>query len=416
MVTVAFLVPLAAVVKVVAADRATSVADQEARSLQGVLSAVPAAGLPSVLDQLNAGSSGREAAAFLPDGQEVGASLHVPAAELRLAREGRAFTTASNGQTRVWVSVRLGSGSTFAGVVMVPARLLDAGVLRAWLVLVALGLLIIVLGLLLADRLAHTMVRSVESLGSVTRRLRQGDLAARVEPDGPPEIANVGRAVNELADRIIELLATEREAAADLSHSLRTPLAALQLEADSLRSPAERRRIGLAVAGMTDAVSDVIRQVREDRSRPVATEADLAAAIRDRLAFWALLAGEQSRLATSHLPPTPVIVGVPVSELAAAIDALVGNVFAHTPEGTAFTVDLTVSEREAILTVADEGPGFPAGMVPERGYSGAGSTGLGLDIVARTAARTGGHVRLHPGSPGARVEVTFARPSSGPGR
>ena len=87
----------------------------------------------------------------------------------------------------------------------------------------------------------------------------------------------------------------------------------------------------------------------------------------------------------------------------AALDALLGNVFDHTPEGTGYRVQLGVVGEAVELAVEDDGPGLPTDAV-ERGRSGAGSTGLGLDIVRRTAATAGGELRLERGpSDGARV-------------
>ncbi len=62
------------------------------------------------------------------------------------------------------------------------------------------------------------------------------------------------------------------------------------------------------------------------------------------------------------------------------------------------------------LVVEDDGPGFPPAMAV-RGESGAGSTGLGLDIVRRAAERTGGSLAISAGHEGgARVEVLFGFP------
>ena len=65
----------------------------------------------------------------------------------------------------------------------------------------------------------------------------------------------------------------------------------------------------------------------------------------------------------------------------------------------------------ARLVMDDAGPGFPDGIVPERGRSGAGSTGLGLDIVRRTAEAAGGELRLGSSDAGgARVVAEFGPP------
>jgi signal transduction histidine kinase len=415
MVTVAFLIPLGAVVKVVAADRALSAADQEAGSLSGIIaSETSTSSLQTVTAQLNAQGGGRQAAIYLADGARIGAPLHVPAAELALARQGRAFSADSGNETRVWVPVRLSSG-VVVGVVSVPDTLLRQGVLRAWLVLAAVGLAVLALAMILSDRLGRSMVRSIEDLGHVTRRLSTGDLDARVEPAGPPEIAGVGLAVNALADRIIELLALEREEAADLSHRLRTPLAALKLEAESLQTPIDQQRMGAAVHDLTQAVNDVIIEVRQARTPRAPESCDITGVVRERLEFWSLLAEEQDRPWTCDLPDDAIIVQAPAVELAAAVDALIGNVLAHTPEHTAFGAIVSSTDRYGVLTVEDEGPGFPQGVMPRRGQSGGNSTGLGLDIVQRTAERAHGGLTLGPGRVGgARVEVQFALEGANP--
>ena len=103
----------------------------------------------------------------------------------------------------------------------------------------------------------------------------------------------------------------------------------------------------------------------------------------------------------------PLMVRAGTDELGSVLDALIGNVMAHTPPGTAFEVRLSEDEGRAVLIVGDAGPGFPPGSDPtEAGVSGAGSTGLGLDIARRLAEQTGGSLRLGP-SPlgGAQVEL-----------
>jgi signal transduction histidine kinase len=417
MVTIAFLVPLGAVVRVVAADQALSAADQESRSLAGVLAAADnPASITAVLNQLNAGSQ-RAAAVFLPDGGQLGAPVKVSADELQLARAGRAFTASGSGGRRIWVPVREADGTTSAAVVAVPDRLLTKGVAKAWAALAGVGLLMVLIGVGLADRLAHSMVVSMEELRSVTERLHQGDLDARVEPRGPVEVIEVGNAVNELARRIGELLTGEREAAADLSHRLRTPLTALQLEAEGLSDPAERDRMGAAVHDLTDAVTTVIRAAREPRPpRRGAHASDLLRIVRTRLEFWSVLAEDQRRAWHLDAAPGTLSVGVAPDDLAAVVDALLANVFAHTPEGTGFRVAVVARNGGGgVLVVEDRGAGFNAPSPEVRGKSGAGSTGLGLDIVRRTAEASGGSMRLgRPTGGGAAVVVEFGGPRAGP--
>jgi signal transduction histidine kinase len=91
---------------------------------------------------------------------------------------------------------------------------------------------------------------------------------------------------------------------------------------------------------------------------------------------------------------------------------LLHNVFQHTEDTTPMYVSLRpVSGGGAVLVVADDGPGFPDEAVERRGTSTAGSSGLGLDIVRRTAEASGGRVRLgRSRGGGALIEVTLGLP------
>lgn len=410
MVTVSFLVPLGMVVRVVARDRALSEGEQVARSLAGVVAALDdvraAAG---VVDQVNSDSrDGLRAAIVLPDGTALGPPVDVPDRELQLGRDGRAFTGGSgDAGSRVIVPVRTPSGTSVV-VVLVPAGQLTQGVLPSWFALGTVGVALIVLAVALADRLARSTVRSMADLAGVTERLREGELDARVVPSGPPEVEVAGRTLNQLADRIDELLARERETLADVSHRLRTPLTALQLEVDGVGSPAVRRRLQPAVDRVKSAVTDFITEARRPRERSaLAGAADLTQVVEERMAFWKVLAEDQARRCRWTTPGRPVLVKVSATELAATVDALVTNVFHHTPGGTAFEVAVTADADRAELSIDDDGPGIA--HRPRRGASGAGSTGLGLDIARQAAERTGGELTIETSpSGGARVVLRFA--------
>ena len=122
-----------------------------------------------------------------------------------------------------------------------------------------------------------------------------------------------------------------------------------------------------------------------------------------------MLAQDQDRAVTVSLDPGPLPVAVGEPELAACLDALLGNVFAHTPEGTGYAIRLAATPDGARLEVSDEGPGFDNGVLT-RGASGAGSSGLGLDIARQTARASGGtfavtQVRPH----GARIVLELGK-------
>jgi signal transduction histidine kinase len=417
MIVLAFCIPLGRLIGIVAANRAIDAAKLESRSLAGAISAVAGqrATIAQLVDQANAGSP-RPAAVYLADGTVLGSQIPADA-EVELARKGRSFTAAgAHGDRDVLVGIVGADQKTTVVRVRVAAALLRRGVQRAWAIVAAIGCLVVVVAVALADRLALSIVRPMGELFSVTGRLQRGDLSARVVPDGPPEVALVGQAVNGLADRIGDLLAAEREAAADLSHQLRTPLTVLRLDAEGLASPADRFQIAQDVDRLEQVVTQVIQESRATtRHGAVADRAagcDLGRVVRDRMAFWSILATGQDRRWTMDVPDGPQPIGVSQGELEVCLDALVNNVLAHTPVGTSFGVRVVQGPgRDWVLVVEDAGPGLPGEALPARGASGGSGTGLGLDIVRRTAEASGGSVTAGS-SPegGARLEVRFGPP------
>jgi signal transduction histidine kinase len=173
-----------------------------------------------------------------------------------------------------------------------------------------------------------------------------------------------------------------------------------------------------AVSKVTEAVDTVIVKVREGRRPDDAACDDLPAVIRGRLAFWDLLAREQDRVWIADLPDQPVAVEMSRPQAVELLDTLLGNIFAHTDPGTGFRVKVTTEGDFALLSVEDDGPGFPADPVVERGASGAGSTGLGLDIVRRAAEAAGGQMTIASrAAGGALVRVSLRRSvAAGPAR
>ncbi len=392
LVVIAFTVPLALLVRHQAETRARVAAErdiQEVGSLVALaLAQVDRLDVDALADLLGPLPPG--VSVILPDGGLIGSAL--PSAVTRLAAdEQRAVADEVDGGWQVALPV-----VTREGPIVVTAFVTDdqlrSGVATAWVFLAMLGLGMIVAAVLVADRLGTSLVRPVTRLATAARRLGAGDLQVRVPLEGPVEIEEVARSFNWLARRLDDLLAAERESVADLSHRLRTPLTALRLRVERLEASPERESL-LAQLDRLQRQVDLL--IEEARSRPDDRPAscDLGTVVRDRIAFWAVAAEDQDRALEVEITDDPTPVPLPPGDVAAAVDALVGNVFAHTPPGTGFTVKVERGAGGAVLEVADDGPGFPDGVDPlRRGESGAGSTGLGLDIVARTAARTGGHL------------------------
>ena len=405
LVLVAFLVPLALLVKNVAADRAVQRATVEAQELTSLVATTDEGSLAETVRQVDAASP-YDVSVFV-DGDVLGTRVE-RSPLVALAESGLSQSGEVPGGREIVFSVDRPATSPAVIRAFVSDAALAAGVPRAWLLLGALGLALLLVSLLVADRLARTFVRSTVDLAAVSHRLGRGELEARADTAAPGELGVVATALNGLAGRIAEALREERETIADLSHRVRTPLTSLRMEADALADPADATRIGAGVEAVNRAVTEVIQQARR---RGAPAFADAAEVVADRVAFWAVLAEDTERETTVEVAPGPLPVGLASADLEACVDALLGNVFAHTPNGTAFRVALAASPGGAVLTVEDAGPGLPGGDVVRRGVSGAGSSGLGLDIVRRGAERTGGTVRLsRSGLGGLRVDVDLLAP------
>lgn len=404
-VLVAFLVPLGLLLRSEAEKQAISTATLQAQSLAALVALNPADAAGQVGPSTEEGTS---VSVFLPDGRVLGAPA-TRTASIELAQRGRAFAAEADGGVEILVPVQgLPSGSAVVRS-YVPAAELHRGVAGTWTQLALLGLVLFGFGLLVADRLGRRLVGSVTALARTADQLGQGDLGARVQPDGPRELRTVATALNRLAGRVAELLTAQREEVADLAHRLRTPVTALRLDAESLRDPAEGSRLAADVDALARAVDEVIRTARRPVREGVSASADLVEMAAERVAFWSALADETGRALSAPLPGHPVLVPVTRDDLVAVLDALLENVFAHTPDGVPARVEVAVTPAgSARLVVEDAGPGFAGAGAEVRGTSTAGSTGLGLDIARRTAEAAGGTMTLARSTlGGARVELSF---------
>ncbi len=411
MLAVGFLVPLGLSVRSQAELRGQAAAHSAASRVATALAAVAAATgeVPGATEaELILATSGAEDLLIvLPDGTTIGTSP-VDASALPLAEAGSGVADVEGGAVGVATVAFAGTDAPVVVISFVSDADLREGVSTSWLILAALGLIVVVGAVPIADRFAASLVRPVRNLSDAAHRWAGGDLSARVTPTGPPEIVESGRAFNLLADRLTDLLAAERERVADLSHRLRTPLAALRLQAEATDDPDHRSALVTDIANLEGEVTALIEDVRRTGDQR-STIADLAAVVHQRMGFWQVVAAAQDRQLNVECPQRrPVHAAAPDSDVLTALDNLVQNVLTHTEAGTAFTV--SVSDNPPSLTVADQGGGLPSPDVFDRGSTTGESSGLGLDIVRRIAEASGGEVRIGDG-PGATIVVRFGRPT-----
>ncbi|WP_170290801.1 sensor histidine kinase [Kitasatospora atroaurantiaca] len=414
MVALAFLIPLGLMVQQTARDRAFTAAERQAAALGPALAITTnQEAIARALASTDAGAQDR-IAVHLPTATAVDAVVGQGRADALAVStangsanggQGRSFTVHVPGGFALLQPVAVDGGRVAVVEVYVAESDLTRGVSTAWLVLSVVALALVAISVLVADRMGARIVAAARHLAGAARSLGSGNLAVRVPVEGkhadgaPDELREAAHAFNSMADRVVHLLAAERELAADLSHRLRTPLTVLRLNAASLGEGDAADATRHAVAQLEREVDQIIRSARRapDDAPSVALGCDAAEVIRERVGFWSALAEDEGRRWQLAGDDGPAPVPVQRGDLAAAVDALLGNVFRHTAMGTAFSVDVLATESSVIVLVGDAGPGFAdpdSALRRGEGQGGEGSTGLGLDIVRKLAEATGGDLAL----------------------
>jgi signal transduction histidine kinase len=402
-VVVSFVIPLCLLVRTLAEDRAMANADQEARNVAILVTGlVDPEQMAEVVENLD-GPGGTRTAVLTVNGKVLGSGTIDPDdPEVKRALSGEAFEVVDDSGGRVLLPVVNEKGTSVVRTSVSP-EVLHAGVTEAWLGIVGLGLLLLAMAGATAAWQGRRLAEPLREVAGTAHEIRAGNLAARAQVRGTEETKELARALNGLAERIRELLAAERAIVADLSHRLRTPVTALRLDAEAVENRTLARRLSDHIAVLQRSIDAIVKEAR----RPVRTDlpevGDFAATVRERTNFWQVLAEDQARPTKISIPERELTVPVAPEDLATMIDCLIDNVFAHTPEQTAFAVSLNEVDGKVTLVVSDDGPG-PATRAGDR----LGSTGLGLDIARRTATGSGGDLTFGPGHEGGTtVEVTL---------
>lgn len=288
-----------------------------------------------------------------------------------------------------------------------PTRTVDARTRQVWLGLVALDALIVAFVAAAGWFVARTLARPVGELERAAEAMGDGHLGARAAvTDAPDDLLRLAATFNTMADRLEQLVESQRSFLADASHQLRTPLTALRLRVDSLTA-----RLGAADEAASDDLAAVMAEVdrlaelvdglllmaRLDARRGDDVAVDLGAVAAERVTTWAVLAEERSVHLEGPSGAAASIVQVPEGSLEQVLDNLVANALDHAPAGSTVSVDVTEVGSSVRLSVTDHGPGLDEALLARafdrfwRGPGAApGGSGLGLAVVRQLAEQAGG--------------------------
>jgi signal transduction histidine kinase len=425
MVLLAMLVPMAVLLRSYALEDRLSRAALEVQATETVVSDGDKGAVAAYLDKINRDSDVVTTVLYPPsdlhpDGEAIGPSPGEDEDVLQARLTGQASVEDADGGAEILVPVSLGVSSAAPSetpVVRVEVRPpgLESDIVRSWLVLFVLGAALLGGALLLADRLGRSFVVPIRRLATYAATLGDRSPPTPVPPSGPPEVLELTTAMNRLVGRIESLLERERAGVADVSHRLRTPMTALRLRIDALTEPDDRARLSGDLDELQATVDHVVREARRSEREGVVPQADAVAVVAERARFWEPLAEDQGRPFEVRVEPSgPVLTRTSEEDLQALVDVLLDNVFSHTPDDAPVLVTLAARAGGGlVLSVDDGGPGFPDSLeVTDRGASGAGSTGLGISIVDKTATESGGGLSWGASAlGGGRVVVELGPPA-----
>ncbi|MGK5066933.1 sensor histidine kinase [Janthinobacterium sp. RT4P48] len=248
----------------------------------------------------------------------------------------------------------------------------------------------------------------------------------------PPhgELAALVDNINALLQRVDTSAARERSFIADATHELRTPLAAMRVNVEALQGQTHDPRQQELLDGILNSGNRAARlvgqllqltrnEVQAEGGERLPQVLDLL--LQDRLAALSGLA-QAGDIELELQASVSLRVPGQRESLVSLIDNLVENAIKYSPRGSSVTVSLHAERKQAVLHVADQGPGIAPELyervfdrffrAPQQGQPG---SGLGLSIVASVVRQHGGSIQLHRGSGGVGLLVEVRLPLAGGG-
>ncbi len=299
------------------------------------------------------------------------------------------------------------------------------------------------LSLIIAGWLGSVSVRQtlhpLEQIRSTTQRIASGEFGhhTRLE-DAPAELQDLGESIDRMSEAIQSLFAQEkalseqmRRFVADASHELRTPLTAitgfLDLMSRGELSAEEQERGLKAIGAQGHRMRRLVNQLLTLSRMDSAPEAQLSLVplaldrwVKDLTPEIHHLVDPRPVTVTVH----PVTANADPDRLSEVLVNLLDNIQHYTPPAAQVQIYVGRLEGQAVLKVADSGPGIPSEDLPhifDRFYRGdrartakSGGSGLGLSIVQSIVQAQHGQIRVEPIAPhGTRFIVTLPLASQG---
>jgi len=312
-----------------------------------------------------------------------------------------------------------GAGRSGAVQLARPLDEVDRQLDRVVLVLLLVGAAGVALGAALGALVARTALSPVTRFTRRTEELAgDGDTSQRIHTERTDELGRLARTFNTTLDALERSVEAQRHLVADASHELRTPIASLRaniqtLEHDQRLPAAERESLRADILQqldeLTSLVADIVELARGAKPGELVDDVRVDRIVEDVAARASVRAQDG---VTLDVRTEPTLVRGDPARIQRAVSNLVDNALKWSPEGAAVEIELAADG----LSVRDHGPGFSESDLPhifERFYRADSAralpgSGLGLAIVRQAAEAHGGQVQAAnaPGG-GALLRVSF---------
>ena len=292
---------------------------------------------------------------------------------------------------------------------------------------IPIGIIGVILVLILVARAGRRFASPVADVMEAADRVAAGDYQTRVQERGPREVQRLGRAFNEMTERLGTNEARRRQLLADVAHELRTPLSVIQATLEALidglypLDEAHLRAILAESRGMSRLLDDLQTLSTAEAGaltlhrEPTEPRQLIDAAVKS----FTLQASENGvRLEGGTVGTIPAI-DVDPFRIAEVLSNLVSNALRHTPAGGEVRVTAVATEHGVEFSVADTGTGISPDRLPhvfDRFSRSADSPGAGLGLaIAKTLVEVhGGRIRAESGPGGTTIVFTLP-PAGGEG-
>ncbi|MEE6289232.1 ATP-binding protein [Georgenia sp. MJ173] len=284
----------------------------------------------------------------------------------------------------------------------VPAADVQWMVARVIGLVVAAAIVAFGVSILVARRQARKLAAPLIYLAASAEQIGSGQVRPHLRRSGVEEIDLVAAELSRTGERMARRLAAERQFAADASHQLRTPLAALSMRLEEIQQitddedVAEEARISLEqLERLTGVVDDLLRNSRQASggTTEALPLADLFAQQAEEWLPTFAAAGRQLVLPDD----VDITVLATPGALAQVLSTLVENSLKYGAGTTAVRARSSVSDNSVVIEVSDEGPGVSDDLAPEifEKYVTSGKgTGRGLSLARDLVAADGGRLEL----------------------